>query len=143
MEATSVITLMPENKEQIELFISKVKLSVLSGDINPLELDVRLKAIEETIYGIRKDKEVKSEIIKEASKYGKSFDYKNAKITISERGTYDYSNDMKWVELNKKIKERELYLKSIPEEGTVDIDSGEVMYRPPQKYSEIITYKFK
>jgi len=143
MEATSVITLMPENKEQIEMFALKVKQAVLNGTINPLELDVRLKAIEETVTSIRKDKEVKSEIVKEASKYGKSFDFRNAKITISERGTYDFSNDAEWKTLKEKIKERELFLKSIPEEGTVDIKTGEVIYRPPQNYTDIITYKFK
>jgi len=57
--ALSLIKAMPENKAQIASFIRSAKDELLSGSVNPIEMDIRLKILEEIIAGIRKDEAIK------------------------------------------------------------------------------------
>jgi hypothetical protein len=142
METTSVIRLLPDTKDNIKVFAESIIESILSGNINALEVDYRLKAIEEMIKLVRKNTEVREDVINEVEKHGKDFQYLGANITYSQRKTYDYSNDIEYNELKEKLKNRENFLKNIPDEGTVDTATGELIHRPVAKYSDIITYRF-
>jgi hypothetical protein len=138
----SLIKQLPETKAELVLFSSKVKESILNGDINPIEIDVRLKFLEELINSIRKDKDVKDLIVSEIHKYEKTFNYRDkAIITISERSSYDYTNDCVYTELKEKIKARENLLKALPKNGMADTETGEMVYPPIVKKTDIVSYK--
>ena len=84
-------------------FIELIKNAVLDGDINPLELDIRLKSAEDVITAIRKDPEIKERVDDEASKYPeKTFSFMGAEITKNVRKNYDFSNDVVWKGLKAK-----------------------------------------
>ena len=60
MTPISVIKLMPANKDQQVDFIRQLIQLALNGEINPLELDVYLKSIEDTLKLIRKTANMKT-----------------------------------------------------------------------------------
>lgn len=141
MTTISVIKLLPENQIEVKSFADRIKNAVLNGEINPIELDYHLKVISDMVETIRKDKDVRECTLNEMSKCGKSFSYKDAEITLSERKSYDYSNDHEWTKLKEKMKARETILKNVPE-GTamVDEETGEIYNAPLIKRSDVITY---
>ena len=138
MEVMSVIRLLPENREQINNFVSKVVTAVNEGNVNPLELDVQIKRIEEVCKAIRK--QTKEQVIDEANKYDKSFTYAGATITVTERATYDFSNDPECVKLENDLKARKEMLKGLKMQ-LVDPDTGEVLNPPLVKKSDVLTIK--
>lgn len=142
--ALSTIKLLPFSKQQVSIFSDQLKDSLENGHIDPLELAVYFKAIEETI------KQVKATMSKlavnEAEKYGKSFQFKGAKIDVRENGVkYDYSKsgDIDWERLNSEInsltsrqEEREDFIKSLKQPMTaVYEETGETytIYPPVKK----------
>lgn len=141
--ALSTITAMPATKEQIHTFVQKAKGEILSGTYDPLEIEIYLKAMEETIKAIRSDREVRDYVLSEAEKYGKSFEYKGAKVNIREAGVrYDFSacgdpvhdkltSEVK--DLTEQKKAREKLLKALTGE-MADPESGAVI-NPPVKTS--------
>jgi len=143
MKSLELIRTFPETKETRIEFAQDVIKYVLSGEVNPLEIEVFLKCLEDTINFIRKDIRYKSCIIDEVDKYEERFDYRGAIIEKRHKTTYNYSEDSKHKELKKLIKERETFLKAIPEAGTVDPDTGEMIYRPSKKVSDYIVIEFK
>lgn len=143
--ALSTIRLLPFSKQQVEVFSSQIKDSLMSGEVDPLELAVYFKSIEKTIEAV---KETLSPLaLAESEKSGKSFEYKGAKIEIKELGTkYDYSKcgDTEFERLESEInalndrkKEREAMLKNLTGSLTVvNEDTGEMeTIYPPVKRS--------
>jgi hypothetical protein len=105
-----------------------------------------LKNLEDTISAIRKDERVKNCIQSEVQKYSeKTIVFGDYEITKSQRTTYDYSNDITWVELKEKIKQREELLKAINPSITEIADSktGEMLMPPLKKQSDYLTIKYK
>jgi len=154
MQAISVINNMPETKAEIKNFVQLVSDSVKEGNINPLTLTIKLKAVEEVAKQI--NKEIKELATTEASKHGKSFDYQNAKVEVAQVGVkYDYSKcqcsewdelEMEIVRLKEKQKERETFLKTIKGQLTiVNEDTGEMstIYEPLRTGSESIKITLK
>lgn len=141
MTTISVLKLLPENQIEVKSFADRIKNAVLNGEINPIELDYHLKVISDMIEAIRKDKDVRDCTLDEMSKCGKTFVYKDAEITLSERKSYDYSTDSEWESLKAKMKAREAILKTVPE-GTMFVDeqTGEIYNAPLIKKSDVITY---
>lgn len=147
MNALSTITAMPSNKDEIQRFVSKAKTEILSGTYDPLEIEVYLKAMEETIKAIRSDTEVRDYVLSEADKYGKAFEYKGAKINIREGGVrYDFSvcNDPVHQSLKEDVnkataslKEREKMLKALSSD-MADPETGAVISPPVKKSTTTI-----
>ena len=119
--------------------------AALSGNNDPVEIEIILKAMEETITLIRKDERFKSALYSELSKYGKEAFQKNGvKVAIRKGRTfYDYSycNDSVWDglkdkqdDLKEKIKTRENFLKSIDTTETLPVnpETGEEIHAPNQ-----------
>lgn len=144
--ALSFVRQLPSTKSQVAMFSDQIRQSLLSGDVEPLELAVYFKAIEKMMESV---KETLTELsLAEAEKYGKGeFEFKGAKIVVKELGTkYDYSNcgDRNLEKCNTEIsalteerKGRENFLKSLQYEMTiVDEETGETtkLY-PPVKSS--------
>jgi len=90
MQAISVINQMRATKAEIKHFVQLVSDSVNEGNVCPLTLSIRLKALEEVAKQIRS--QIVSNALNEAEKRGKSFEYHNAKVEVAQVGVkYDYS----------------------------------------------------
>lgn len=85
MNALSHITVLPSSKEEVVTFASQVIAEVKAGNINALDLKIRLKWLERLIDAI--EKPIKEDVMREASKYGKKFEYQNFVIEEFEAGT--------------------------------------------------------
>ncbi len=152
-DAIAQFTYLPATKAERETFVALCVDEVLSGHRNPLELEVMLKNLEETINAIRKHPEVKEYVREEAEKYSeKTFKAFGVTITKTARSTYDFSgcNDSAWNDLKQKeatlkaeIKERETFLKSIkPGMNIADSETGEILLPPATSTTESLTIKF-
>jgi hypothetical protein len=144
--AYSVINYNPTTKEQAESFANKLTEEVLQGEVNPLELHVKLTAMQKAIDAVKKN--IASYTLTEAQKYNsKTFDFNSSKIEIQELGAkynYDNCNDAVLVRLNaelEKIKsaveQRQAFLKVCkPGQPVIDEETGE-SYEvfPPAKTS--------
>lgn len=153
--ALSTIRLLPFSKQQVILFSSQIKDSLINGDVEPLELAVYFKSIEKTIEEVKET--LSSMALSEAEKYGKGkFEFKGAEIQVKELGTkYDYSQtgDTEWERLTSeknaidaRIKDREAMLKSLTGSLTiVNEDTGEMetIYPPIKKSTTGISISLK
>jgi len=135
--------------QQINLAM-KIKQAVLDGDVNPLELDIRLKAVENVIESVRKDTEIKRLIDDEAVKYGKTFELCGAEVTQSSRKKYYYESDQIWKGLKSteqvaagKRKAREDFLKAVNNPETPDPETGELIGPLGYGETQVSTIKFK
>lgn len=143
--ALSTLSILPSNKEQVQIFSKKLKNEILADEKEPLKILVHLKMIEKVIADILKDDEIDNHFLKEFLLYEKEkeIEINGAKLRQQETGVkYDYSasGDLKWFDLQKQIddltekkKEREKFLQNIPYESQfVDPDSGVFITRPPK-----------
>jgi hypothetical protein len=152
--AITQFTYLPETKAERETFVQMCVDEIKSGERDPLELEIMLKNMEETINAIRKHPEVKELVMDEALKYPeKTFEFKGVTVTKSSRSTYSYDecNDSilfdlkaKEKELKQGIKDRENFLKGIkPGMEIADVRTGEMLIPPKQTTSDFLTIKLK
>ena len=134
MTPVSVIRLMPESKDQVELFIQGATEQILNGQVDPLEAAIYLKTMEDVLKGIRDNKEIKEMIRFEVIERGGEVNLGNAKIKNVDRSNWDYSKDTHWKDLvnqiellNEHRKNREKMLQ-ILEKEVADPDSGEIVF---------------
>jgi len=134
MTPVSVIRLMPESKDQVELFIKGATEQILNGQVDPLEAAVYLKTMEDVLKGIRDNKEIKEMIRFEVIEKGGEINLGNAKIKNIDRPNWDYSKDTHWNDLKNKIellnehrKNREKMLQ-ILEKEVADPETGEMIF---------------
>jgi hypothetical protein len=137
MEAISLLNNLPVSKAGVEEITNAAIEDVLSGRQNPLNIAIKLKAMEDIIKSIRANQDVKDFTLDTAEKTGsKSFDFNGARITIADTTKYDYSVDDNWKKMNNEIelkkeilKIRENTLKGL-DKPMADPETGE-MYNPP------------
>lgn len=135
-------------KEERTAVVHEIFQELLQGRVDPLQLHIRMKSIEEVLKQLTGMPAYKAIVLDAAEKYGKSFTAHNAKIDIREVGVkYNYSmcghsklNELyKYQEqINDDIKEYEAYLKSLPTSGVQVLNptTGEVeTHYPPAKTS--------
>lgn len=145
METLALLNAAPSTYVDIQNFVYKAKQELLSGEYNPLDIEIQLKAMEELIKMLRGDSDIKNAAIKEAEKYGKGqFEYRGVKMNVREAGVkYDYAStgDSTWAildaeakEIAEKKKAREKFLQNIPIGGVADPDTAELI-QPPVKTS--------
>lgn len=127
------------------MYVEQVVNEIKEGVMNPLTAYVYIKSMEKSLEDISSG--IKEDVIREAAKYEKSFEFHGARIEQAELGTkYDFANcnDVVWNDLNKQIveltekrKEREAILKTLKEPMTlVDESTGETwQVHPPIKTS--------
>lgn len=134
MKAIEIFKSPLTKQQQADVIENSVNL-ILSGEINPIQAEITLKAMETVIEAIRKNQQVKSLTLEETAKYGKSFEYMGAKIENAQRTVFDFSecgdeiyNDLK--EQEKKLKEQIKIREQIIKSG-VDTSTG-VCFNPPQ-----------
>jgi len=130
------------NKASQREIIDNINSTIVDGEVDPLMVDVILKTLENIITGVRKNAQVKELVLDEASKYeGNVFDRFGAKITVSQKTTYDYKEDIYWAEMKSKIKERETLLKTLPQVMT-DPETGEITTKPKYKITRFLKIEF-
>jgi len=137
MENTlSTITQFNLTKTQIEDFAWKALDEIDSGMYNLLNIHLCLKVMEELVKKLKNG--IADQVFSEAEKYGKQFEYKGARIQLSERRTFDYTADFKWNELCNKKRQHEEMLKHLSE-PVADPDSGEILFPAPFKTTLVIS----
>jgi hypothetical protein len=134
--ALSYITQFGLTKSQIDLFTSKALEEIDSGMYNPLTIHLCLKAMEELVKRIKEG--ISSQVLMEAEKYGKNFEYMGARVQCTERRTYDYSMDDTWAKINRSLKQREDLLKYLTA-PLADTETGEIINPPLYKVTPVIT----
>lgn len=140
--AISQFTYLPASKKEREVFVQMCVDEITSGSRNPLEFEIMLKNLEETISAIRKRPEVKEVVLQEAEKYPeKTIGFMGTKITKASKTTFYFNecgdsvyNELsaQLAEMKEKVKQRETFLKTIkPGMEIPDVNTGEII-RPPQ-----------
>lgn len=135
-------------KEERTQVVREIFQELLEGRINPMELHIRMKSIEEVVKQLTSKPTYKAIVLEDAEKHGKSFQYHNAKVDIREVGVkYDYSGCGSGAlaelyeqqeRLSAVIKEHETYHKALPTSGVKVVfeATGEVeTHYPPAKSS--------
>jgi len=110
---------------------------IKSGNMNPLEFQIKSKFLKETLDMVSKD--VSEDIIEEIKKHGSGSTYLSAVVEVVETGVkYDYSHDEVWSDLESQIKpllelqkKQEERIRTATKMGCdmVDTDSGEIVAR--------------
>ena len=134
--ALSFITEFNLSKSQIDFFAQKALNEIDTGLYNPLSIHLCLKAMEDLIKKIKEG--IADQVMLEAEKYGKSFEYMGAKIQLSESRTYDYSLDDRWSKINRSLKQREELLKYLTT-PLADTETGEIINPVLYKITSVIT----
>ena len=143
------LTGFPSTKTVIKMYAENAINDILWGNVNPLEVKVKLSAMKSIIEEIEKSDEYRDAVLKEAEKYHKEElkDLFNSFIQVKETGVkYDYlsCNYPKYTRIQSKIDELtterksiETYLKTITKETEyIDPETGEmVIIIPPSKTS--------
>lgn len=160
LTTTSILALFQTNKDQRASFVNDIVSKIESGEVDPLKIHLQLKCMEDIITQLTSSDPKKNKNIDAAKKYkdalldaaqnqgGKSFQFHNAKFEIKEKGVkyhFENTNDFflqaaeEAIEpLNKSIKARQDFLKTIPTEGIelLNESTGEmVRVYPPYKTS--------
>ena len=134
--ALSTITQFNLTKTQIDSFARKALDEIDTGMYNPLNIHLCLKAMEELVKRLKEG--IADQVLAEAQKYGKQFDYLGSKVQLSERRTYDFSHDSAWCDMDRVKKQREDMLKhiSVP---LADPENGEMIYPAQFKVTPVMT----
>lgn len=149
MSAPSLLSLFETTKEERQSFIVKVVEALEAGQVDPLKVHLQAKCLESIVKELNANPVYKSTVLDAAEKYGKkSFEFSNSKMEIKEVGTkYDFSKCadpvlealyVKQAEVDKLVKDRETFLKTVPQKGMIvtDEESGETFTcYPPSKSS--------
>lgn len=144
--ATGVMNLFSTSRTGIDVFSDQIIQAVKEGEINPLQVRIWIKTMEEIIERVKK--ETGKNQLREAEKWSEQkFQYLGATIEKADVKTeYDYSvcGDIDYelfeVALNtakESLEDRKKFLRSLKEPMDIlDRDSGEVRtVRPPLKKS--------
>lgn len=157
MKEVKLFETYPENKFQQQMLANEIILPVIEGDVNPIDVYVKAKAIQDALKIVTDDDRVKDLVICEVEKYGNNTTYNSASLQVKEMGVkYDYSvcndsiyNDLvdNIEKLKETLKQREKFLKSISSDGTliVNEETGEVnkIYPPIKMAAQGISVTFK
>ena len=148
LSTTSILSLFETTKEERQSFCIDIVSRLENGEADPLKVHLQIKSAEDLIKKLNENTIYKSLLLEAAQKYGKSFEFGNAKFETKEVGTkYDYSqcNDPKYTELARQsekvtaeLKAHETFLKTVPAAGLLitDPDTGETnTVYPPSKTS--------
>lgn len=127
--------------------------AVVEGEIDPIVAHINISKMEAAIKIYKDNAKVRDITLRELAKYGKKQSFGDCTLEEVEAGVkYDYSgcNDSVMEELMRMrqaidadIKEREAFLKAIPQSGIVNPDTGELLKRPSKSSKTTIKTTFK
>ncbi len=147
---------MPTGKVAVRQLEGQLREMYLSGDHDPLEIEIKLKGVADAIEDVRKDPEVREAVMDALSMYNeKTIEVGGAQVQKRNKAaqyTFSACNDPVYDKLRaqldaakKELKAREDFLKALPGKTTiVDDDSGEVyeVIPPPKAQGETLAIKF-
>jgi hypothetical protein len=144
--AIGALRIMPASKQEAGRFAAQVINSVKAGDVNPHEVLVLLRALQnvsETVLdGIKEN--INTETERYSEKRFEAYGATLEKAELATRYKYELSGDREWERRKAGVdaalnllKEREAFLRALKEPMTaVDEESGEVFrIVPPPKFS--------
>ena len=139
------LSLFETTKAERQDFAQSVVNGLKEGLSDPLKVHLQVKCMEDLIKQITSHPDYKDLTLDEAAKYGKSFEHYNAKFEIKEMGVkYDYSNcgdpiynqlAEELAELEKKVKNRQAFLKAVQPGTELLIEDEVIVLYPPIKTS--------
>lgn len=149
--AISELNRMPQNKEEINTFLNSIVHELLEGDADVLEVWKACKIFKQIDTAITKNKKVVELLSTELNKYakGETPAVNGATFKVTNKRAYQINDEVvsdlnnQIATLKAKVKARETFLKSIPDEGTVDPNTGEIIHAPHYITSEVITCTIK
>jgi len=125
------------DRAEIEAFVNHVTAEVMDGNVDPLSVHIRCKAVVKALEAIIERTE---EVAKDAAAlYGKGeFAFAGAKVVLREpRDVPDFAQDPVCVELTERLKARQELVKTAFRMATtaaiVDPETGEVVPVVPVK----------
>ncbi len=147
---------MPTGKVAVRQLEGQLREMYLSGDHDPLDIEIKVKGVSDAIEAVRKDAEVREAVMDALSMYNeKTISLDGAQVTkrmmparyaFSQCGDPVYDKLQAQLDVAKKeLKAREDFLKALPGKTTiVDDDSGEVyeVIPPPKSQGETLAIKF-
>ena len=139
------LSLFETTKAERQDFAQSVVNGLKEGLSDPLKVHLQVKCMEDLIKQITSHPDYKDLTLDEAAKYGKSFEHYNAKFEVKEMGVkYDYSNcgdpiynrlAEELAELEKKVKDRQAFLKAVQPGTELLIEDEVIVLYPPIKTS--------
>lgn len=156
MTTTAILALFQTTKAQRESFVTDLLQRIESGEVNPLNVHLQLKSVEDIQNRLTDEKKYpedakryRSALLDQAGTFGsKKFDYFGASIEQKEVGVkYDFSQCgdpvlasllEKKEAIDKEVKARQDMLKTVSEKGLTMVDeaTGETFTAyPPAKSS--------
>lgn len=142
----SNLSLFETTKVERQSFSEAIVSNLMEGLADPLKVHLQVKCMEDLIKQITSNPVYRDMLVTEAAKYGKSFEHHNAKFEIKEVGVkHNYENcgdpiikelEDRQASIENELKERQKFLKSIPESG-MEILIGDELVKvyPPTKTS--------
>ncbi len=92
--SVKILNEIPANKVGIQLFAEAVVQNVMDGETDPLDVRLRVDAIEKIIKAIKDNPDFKTAVLDQADMWPeKSFEKDGVKFTKAESTRYDYSDD--------------------------------------------------
>lgn len=145
LATTTDLSLFETTKSERQDFAQSVVNNLKDGLSDPLKVHLQVKCMEDLIKQITSHPDYKDLTLDEAAKYGKSFEMHNAKFEVKEMGVkYDYSNcgdpiynrlAEELAELEKKVKDRQAFLKAVQPGTELLIEDEVIVLYPPIKTS--------
>lgn len=149
LTTTSILKLFETTKSERESFCTDLISRIDSGSVNPLEIHLQVKCMEDVVKLLNANNNYKKAVLDASESMGeKSFQFHNAKFEIKETGVkYDFSKCEDAVlerlykqqeEISAAVKNRETMLKTVPAKGMIvtDEETGETFtVYPPAKSS--------
>jgi hypothetical protein len=145
LATTTDLSLFETTKSERQDFAQSVVNNLKEGLSDPLKVHLQVKCMEDLIKQITSHPDYKDLTLDEAAKYGKSFEHYNAKFEVKEMGVkYDYSNcgdpiynrlAEELAELEKKVKDRQAFLKAVQPGTELLIEDEVIVLYPPVKTS--------
>lgn len=152
MTELSKIFILPETRQDIQNYVSNVKLNILNGENDPLKVLKNIKVLVSICDELANDIEIKELIQNEADKFAeKTIEIHGCKFTKSERAEWEFSecNDSELrilenalFQTKAEIKRRQDFLKVIPD-NFVNMETGEVINQATKKSKSIISVTLK
>ena len=147
---------MPQGKLAKQSLESALQDMYLSGDHDPLQVEIGIKGVEEAVKAVRKNKAVRSAVMDSIDRYNeKTFEFSGVQVQKKNApAKYDFTvcNDPIWerqqkelAELKEAIAKRETFLKGINgSEHITDPSTGEIIEvkEPVKTQGETFAVKF-
>lgn len=153
LTTTSTLALFETTKNQRQTFVNDIVNKVIEGEIDVLKVHMQAKCTEQLMKELTDNKEYRSCLLEQAKKHGKKFETYNSEFEVKEAGvSYNYTvcmdeklekmyDDLD--ELKSNIKERENMLKSLPQSGLADPETGSMLYPPIKNSTTIVQCTLK